>query len=204
MTSSLNTSQAVSEKKLGRLKDLLTPILRRHLKTESQAQALIEARSFVEGFDLLVKGLVGKLTNTFVVTVDYVKSLPEMIKVGNYDYVNEDITDAHFRMTGKGKVDREIVLVHFDRDITSEEALQELDKLGLRPVDLAELLAFGETHPEAHLEFPILALGSIWMNRDDGRGYFPYLSYEDDKHVLLLYWFGGWWHDYCRFAAVRK
>lgn len=206
MTQSLTTSKAqepVSEKKLGKLKDLLTPVLRRYLKTEDQAQALIESPAFVEGFDTHVKALVGKLTNIFMVTVDYARSLSEMIAAGKYGYANEDITAEHFPITGEGKVDAEILLVHLNRDISSENALAELDKLGLRAANLQELLAFGETHSEVQREFPIIALGSIWQDRDGDR-YVPYLDDWLDERRLFLRWFGFDWSALCRFAAVRK
>lgn len=208
MTQSLNTSEdsiGVSEKKLGRLKDLLTPVLRRHLKSEKQAQALIEASAFVEQFDLLVKVLLGKLSNTFAITVDYSRSLSEMISVGGYNYANKNITEEHFRIICRYyKVDCEVELVHLNEEMTSDEVLEELDKLGLRPAFLEELLAFGETYPEIQRDFPIVSLGSSVRTAHRGNRLVPYIDGWHDRRSLDLYWFDFNWDAKCRFAAVRK
>lgn len=202
MTTSLNTSeiqQEISEKKLGRLLDLLKPVLRKRLKTQEQGQALIEAPSYVDRFDQLITELVGKLTNTYMVTVDYARSLEAMIKAGNYGYVNEDITPKNFPITGKGKVDLEVVLVSFN---IKESALKELDELGLRAATLPELLAFGEMHSEVQRAFPIIALGSI--ANVGGNRHVPSLDGWGGERELRLSWFGSRWFGHCRFAAVRK
>lgn len=203
MTQSLITS-AVSESKIGHIKDLLTPVLRRLLKDDSQAQAIIEAGDTLhEQFSAVVSGLLAKLTKTFMVTVDYARGLPEMIKAGKYDYANDDITAEHFPIVGEGKQGLEILLVHFGKDMESNDVLSELGKLGLRPATLPELLAFGETHPEIQREFPIIALGSVWQNRDGSR-HVPYLGGWCGGRELFLIWFGDRWSGDCRFAAVRK
>ena len=47
-------------------------------------------------FETVLKDMLAKLTNTFMVTVDYSRDLASMIKAGNYDYANDDITAEHF------------------------------------------------------------------------------------------------------------
>ncbi len=188
MTQSLITSEApaaVSGSKLGHLNDLFTVVLRRLLKDDTQAQALIEAGGTLQDrISAVVSELLGKLTNTYMVTVDYAKSLPDMIKAGNYGYANEDITPKRFPIKGDGKVGVEIVLVHFGKDMQSDDVLAELDKLGLRAAVLPELLAFGETHPEVQREFPIIALGSI--ANVGGERFVPYLGYWNGRRKLAL------------------
>lgn len=204
-TQLLITSEApaVSGSKIGHLNDLFTVVLRRLLKDDTQAQALIEAGGTLQDrIGAVVSELLGKLTNTYHVTVDYAKSLPDMIKAGNYGYANEDITPKKFPIQGEGKVDLEIVLVHFGKDIESDDVLAELDKLGLRAAVLPELLAFGETHPEVQREFPIIALGSF--ANESGNRRVPYLDDWLGRRKLDLCWFVSRWHDRCRFAAVRK
>jgi len=131
-------------------------------------------------------------------------SLQEAIDAGKYDYANDDITAKHFEMPdGEIVVDTEIVLFHPDREIESDDAIAEMEQFGLRPATLTELLAFGETYPETQREFPIICLGSSWVNAD-GHRYVPYLEYWNDGRSLYLNWFDFEWYDYCRFAAVRK
>lgn len=206
MTQRAITSEAPVEmardEQIGQVKGLLDPILRK--LTKSQIQSIIHAGGQLQdGVRTLVQGLVAKLTNTYLVTVDYAKSLPDMIKAGNYGYANKNINAKNFSITGDGKADVELVLVHFGRDIESDNVLAELDKLGLRPAILPELLAFGETHPEVQREFPIIALGSVWAGRV-GLRRVPYLDGWSGRRGLSLDWFGDGWHGRCRFAAVRK
>jgi undecaprenyl-diphosphatase len=54
-------------------------------------------------------------------------------------------------------------LFHFNRDISSEDAIAEMDKDGFRPATLAELLALGEAQPELQKQFPIIALSSVCL-----------------------------------------
>src|SRR3989338_7140710 len=71
----------------------------------------------------------------FPVTVDYTHSLAQMIAAGKYDWVNSDITDQHFPPpsipTGLPVMaEIKLELLHFNRPISSKEALNEMDKQG--------------------------------------------------------------------------
>lgn len=139
----------------------------------------------------------------YLVTVNYDLSVEDAVKAGKYDCKNDRITSKNFPSKRKGKVDAEIILVKFAKDMESEAILLELDKQGLRPAELPELLAFGEKYPEVQREFPIVALGSVWQDAGDDRNV-PCLSGGSDERGLYLYWFSvGWDSDY-RFAALRK
>ncbi|MBN1325810.1 hypothetical protein JW977_02410 [Candidatus Falkowbacteria bacterium] len=172
-----------------------------------------------------------KVSDTYKVVVDYSKSLTEMIQLGNYGYVNDDITDRHFPIQGSGQheaelvlvhlnkdattkevlvqgsgqYEAELVLVHLNKDATTKEVLANLDEMGLKPAKIEHQLALGALRPELQKEFPIVALGSVWV---DGRGdrHYPYLDFNDDKRKLRLDWDarGSHWYDYCRFLALRK
>jgi len=160
-------------------------------------------------FDATMDALQGLVEDRFIlvavypVTVDYGLSLAEMIKVGKYDWVNDLITAKHFPFTGEGMVELKVQLVHFKRRIESDDAIKEMDGMGLRPLALSELLAFGAKFPEVQREFPIIALGSVWPYRDGDR-YIPGLWEDDHERSLSLRWFGSGWDEDCRFAAVRK
>ncbi len=152
--------------------------------------------------DIIVKTkkVVGDI---YTATVDYGMSLADMIKAGKYDWVNDDITVEHFPITGSGKVEVSFELVHLNKSISSKEVLLHMEKNNLRPATLAELLAFGAKYPEKQREFPIIALGSSWVNRDGNRRV-PYLYGYDSERYLDLSWFGGAWVVYYGFLAVRK
>jgi hypothetical protein len=183
MTQSLITSEGVSAKKIGHL---------------------IEAGGALqERFGAVVIDLLAKLTNTYLVVVDYGKTLAEMARAGEYNYANENITADNFPVKGSGQVPLEIVLVHYAKDMESEDVLADLDKMGLRAARIEELLAFGATHKDVQRQFPIIALGSVWT-RPLGNRDVPYLGHWFDERGLDLDIFGNRWNDHCRFAAVRK
>lgn len=141
----------------------------------------------------------------YSVTINYDLSFPGMITAGHYDWVNSDITEKHFPVKGEGTTKEvTIELVHFNRAMgSSDEVIRELDKRGLRPATIEELLAFGAKYPELQRQFPIVALGSIW--RRLGRRYVPCLwGNSSERNLSLPFWFGYRWSDYCRFLALRK
>ena len=140
----------------------------------------------------------------YPISINYGLSLEEMITVGRYDWKNNDITEKRFPVKGEGVVDVDIQLVHFDRVMdSSDEVIRELDKMGLRPAKIEELLAFGVKFPDIQRQFPIVALGSVWRIAGGGR-YVPYLGGRGTGRYLGLYWFEGGWGGIYRFAAVRK
>ena len=139
----------------------------------------------------------------FLVTVNYNRTIEELVKAGRYHWQNSDITSQNFPSSRKGKAQVLIQLVHFDRDITSDEVLKALDKQGLRPVTLPELLAFGAKYPDKQCAFPIVALGSVWRVSGVGRRV-AYLWRGAGSRGLGLYWLGDGWGAHSRFAAVRN
>lgn len=139
---------------------------------------------------------------TYPVTVNYDLSLAGMIKAGWYDWVNSDITEKYFSMNSTGTKEVVTRLVHFNQYLSSDDVLRELDKRGLRPATIAELLAFGAKYPELQRQFPIVALGSIWQHL--GLRFVPYLYGRGSERRLSLDWFEYGWYDGYRFLAVRK
>lgn len=93
--------------------------------------------------------------------------------------------------------------MHFNRNIESDTALAELDKMGLRPATLPELLAFGAKYPDKQREFPIVALGSVWRDLCGDR-VVAYLGCDSSKRDLYLDRLVYRWSAPFRFAAVRK
>ena len=62
----------------------------------------------------------------YKVVVDYSKSLIEMIKAGEYCWVNDDLTTKRFELQGAGQHEVELVLVHLNRDATTKEVQEYL------------------------------------------------------------------------------
>lgn len=153
--------------------------------------------------DLADRIVAAQVTQSFSLVLDYSKSVEQMLADGGYDYKNSSITDGHFPRKAKGSVTITPELVHFDRFISSDDALKELSKRGLRPATMAELLAFGSKYPDLQRQFPIVALGSVWTVRSGCRGV-GYLCGGASGRDVGLCWFDGGWGADCRFLAVRK
>lgn len=139
----------------------------------------------------------------YSICVDYTMSVEEMVKLGNYDWANGDITMENFPTKRIGKADLEVELLHFNRIISSGDALREIDKLGYRAAELHELLTLGAKYPDVQFEFLIIALGSRWWGFD---GCFNVVGLRKRglERLLDICNFGGAWPETFRFAAVRK
>jgi hypothetical protein len=163
-------------------------------------------RKGVEDTNLMsefVKMLKAKHREPFYVTIDYGRTLEEMIASGKYYWRDSDINVKNFPIEHVGKVDVNIELVNFDCIMESDDVLRELDKMGFRSATLPELLAFSTAHSETQRGFPIVALGTVW--RDLCGNHNVVCSYSD-FHVrrLFLRWSDIYWDTLFRFAAVRK
>lgn len=144
--------------------------------------------------------------DVFRLTVDYSQSLEAMIVAGQYDWRNSDITAKRFPMMGNGVVEFEARYFHFNRDISSENAIKEIESADTaNPWSAAKIehvLSHGKTFPEEQRKFPIIGLGSVAEVRGGRR--VPGLDEDGSERRLRLRWFGRGWYQVCRFLAVRK
>jgi hypothetical protein len=145
-------------------------------------------------------------TITTGIIVDHGMSLEDMIAAGKYDWVNPNITPKSFPITTTGIVQFEPKIFHFDRYISSEDAVAAIKtddpQNPWEPAKIEGLLAYGEKHPEEQRRYPIIGLGSV-AEIDGGRGV-PCLYGNDAGRGLDFGWFGLDWGDDCRFLAVRE
>jgi len=147
----------------------------------------------------------------FPITVDYDQTIEEMMKAGNYAWIQFDwreevgVKSELERASHHGTDEVEMVLVHFNRRMWSREALHELARIDLQPANVPELLAFGAAYPNIQLEYPVVALGFVV------HGWSPYLyllppgiSYASGRSLFLNGDGAGGWDPATRFAAVGK
>lgn len=173
--------------------DLIRAGLSKGLTHKALKEALARAMSSKEE-------LASTPSTVFTIIVDYSKSMRSMVKDGNYDRVNPNIAFKNLPLVGEGRVEVTLELLHFDRIISTEKALEEIKKRGLVAARIEHLLAFGAAHPELQREFPILALGSVWQNPYSVR-YVPSL-WGGRSRRLDMYWSGTTWVKTCRFLAA--
>jgi hypothetical protein len=137
-------------------------------------------------------------------TVDYSLTVEKMMeKTG---LVNSNVTSANFpipkELVGK-KVDKVADLLHFNRFISSDDAVTETSEKNCDSATIFEQLAFAATYSDLQKQFPIVALGSVWRDAGDGR-YVSVLDFVGRRRELALRWFDVDWSDYDRFLGVRK
>ena len=135
-------------------------------------------------------------------TVEADISFEDRITRGNYGWDNSDLTEKKFPVTAEQVGDWEWKLFHFDRDISSEEAIRLMKEDGYDAGAIGHILTFGEKYPEEQRKFPIIGLGSVakvLLHRD-----VPGLWSDGGERVLDLFLFDGGWRRRFRFLGVRR
>ena len=141
----------------------------------------------------------------YAVTVNYAgnKTIRNLLKEVRCGWVNESITDKNFPTDKIGTEEEEIFLVHFNKWFDNGgQVIAELDKLGYKPANPAQLLALGVRHPDLQRQFPIAALGQYWF-ASGGYRVVVGLDGSGERRARLFLLEGGW-YDSWRFAVVRK
>ncbi len=144
-----------------------------------------------------------KIEGRFPVVIDYSLSLEEMIDKGEYDRKDSRINSENFSISKKGKNEVELLLIRFNRTVCSIIVLNEMEKMGLRPARIEELLIFGSGHPMVQTRSSVLALGTSSVR---ATGYHEALSLTDGDsgRGLGFYMLNKEFNTYCRFLVVRK
>lgn len=153
------------------------------------------------------KAIVGDSVSHFIssthkLTVNYDRSIADSVKSGNYDLVDNNITNQNSSSIETGAKGLDMALFHFKRGFSSNSAISEMAKVGYRPATMKELLAFGEKNPELQRKFPIVELGSVtWLG---DRPHVGCLFSDVSKRSLNLFYLGYGWYDIFHFLAVRN
>lgn len=159
-------------------------------------------QQIIEGKAPTIPTLTSFTSYIFHLTVDYNLSLEQMIVAGQYGYTNSDITAKRFSIRGNDIVEYEASYFHFNRSISSEDAMKEIEQAGWSPAKIEHVLSHGKTFPEEQRKFPIIGLGSVAEIRG-ARGV-PCLGRNGSRRDLDLLWFGSVWNVDSRFPAIRK
>jgi hypothetical protein len=125
------------------------------------------------------------------------KKLKQLIKQNKFDYVDSDITETNFPDNGRHLKD--FKLFHFNRNISSENVVKEMEKEGYVPANIYELLEWKDWNDKDS----IVALGSVWLHWNGYRSV-AYLDSDGSRRRLNLCIWDGDWFDDGRFLAVRK
>lgn len=158
----------------------------------------------MEKVEKIEKKLQKLKEEVFIVSINYSKSLKELMLRGCYDWVNGGINERNFVLPAHLINQRVLVsskLFNFNRLLSSEEAIYEMRKKGYRPATIFELLALGSKYKWLQRYFPIIALGSTWNLAIDVVKV-PYLTATTNSRKLHLNSFQVKWPKKCYFLGV--
>lgn len=121
------------------------------------------------------------------------KTLKQLIEEQKFDYVDSDITEKNFPISKREH--GEYKVYSFNKQMSSEDVIKEMEKDGYSPATLLELLEYkGDEHY-------LVALGSVCELGGNRR--VPALWYVARERGLGLHSWDGDWDSFCRFLSVR-
>ncbi len=137
--------------------------------------------------------------------VDYDVPLIEMISAGRYDLVGV-IAPELFPLEGRGVVEFEARYFNRNLNISTEDALQEIEEernTGLwLPARIENTLSHGATFPNEQRRLLIVGLGSIVTINN--KNYAPVLQGNDAERGVALGWCDNDWPPNTHFLAIRR
>ena len=146
--------------------------------------------------------LASRVIASFAITCKgYLAS--ELVKDGKYDWHNELITDSLFPIQPHAPVVRKIEFVECDFDPSSEQALEELKRRGLKQPTKEDALEFGKEHPKEQRKRPIVFLHKPVLDPNGSRRVLV-LDEDDGERNLRLGRFDDRWPRHDVFAGVRE
>jgi len=162
-----------------------------------------DSEGFADMLNNMFREYLSEMQGQYSVTVPYrgTETITDLLAAGRYDWTNDDITDEHYPQEKSGDEEVAIELVHIGHAVSSEDAIKELKMRGLRPANVAEILAFGTAYPDVQPKCPVISLGQGWHNPGDYG--VVYLSGSGAKWRVDLSWFENDWSRLCCFAGVR-
>ncbi len=146
----------------------------------------------------------GRVTDSYRITTGDDRSTEELVAAGDYAYAHSCVSTENFPARRfDGKRTREIVLLEFDRDVTSEEAIAEAVQLGLERPMYEDALCFGVTYPGVQRERPVVFLHDPWFGFFGRRDVLCLWS-NAGRRELGLEGFDDPWSQKYRFAFIRR
>jgi hypothetical protein len=146
---------------------------------------------------------VGRVAGSYRITIGDGRSTEDLVAAGAYAYAHSCLTSENFpaRHLG-GRRARDVVLLEFDQELTSEDAIAEARRLGLERPTYEDALYFGLEHPDVQRERSVVFLHDPWFGYF-GRRDVVCLWTNAGRRELGLEDFDDGWTPICRLAFVR-
>ncbi len=132
--------------------------------------------------------------------------LQQLIGACGFGYVEYNITTENFPLPDdQPDYEYSLEVLHFNKRLHTTAVLDEIKKQGYEVASLRDLLVYCAEHQEVGLEWPLVALGSVWQDLNGDRGCPCVWSDGNGQHLLTyLRWFDGGWGDRSRFLVRSK
>ena len=131
------------------------------------------------------------------------RSTEELVAAGHYGYAHSCVNSENFPVRKvEASQEREIVLLAFDHDVTSDEATTAAARLGLERPTYEDALYFGIAYPDVQCERPVVFLHDPWFGFFGRRDVLCLWS-NAGRRELGLEGFDDRWGRQYRFAFVR-
>ncbi len=146
--------------------------------------------------------------------INYGLSLFEMIENAQFDTIetssiNEENFPIDEDLIGMAQcVHTKLFNFNCEKGLSTEEVIENMNIQNYRPATLPELLAFNAEETNLHFNFPIVALGSIYVSQlyyESGKRRVP-MACSEETHYSLIRGKNAdkkWDYSY-RFLGVRK
>src|SRR5438552_4160837 len=95
------------------------------------------------------------------------RSTEELVAAGNYGYAHSCVTSDNFPVRPTSPTVREIVLLAFDREVSSEDAIAEATRHDLARPEYEDALYFGAAYPDVQRERPVVFLHEPWLRSEE-------------------------------------
>ena len=137
---------------------------------------------------------------TYRIIVGGCRSTEELVAAGGYGYSHSAVVSENFPVRfAPAHTVRDVVLVHFGRQLTTAETLEEAARRGFVPPTYEDALYFGAQHPGVQSSGPVVFLHDPWVGYF-GRRDVLYLWSNAGRRELGLEDFDARWDRDCRFA----
>jgi len=95
----------------------------------------------------------------WTVTIDNNLSFRERVALGQFSYVDPDITEDHFPIGSGGKIDMQVKFFQPRRLVFFSQVIVKMKKKEKSLIGIEELFAIAARYPEVSM---IVALGAVW------------------------------------------
>lgn len=193
----------------------LDPFHTRKSKAEEEAESFVktpevtpsrdgldEAKDRLKGAGYLDTSFEGKETHTLAMRpLSKEEAFAEYRTSGGKTWVWDEMENNMPYSTPKAET-LDVMIMNFNKGIKSDEALAEMDNLGVRPLTYEELIQYGIAHSSHQEQKWLVGLGTKHTLGGDPRA--PVLRFGGDERSLVASHLGSEWGDGYRFPVVRK